>query len=280
MTGETVGRLWDEYSKLLLEMEGLSERGCSSTLRQGLERQAGKVRDRLLVNYSPLVKYVAGRVGARMTVGLEREELYSWGIMGLLDAIETFDPERGAKFETYAISKIRWAMLDEIRKRDWVPRRVRTQAQEADRAVGALTQELGRTPDDGEVAGELGVSLAEYRLFQERLHRARITSLEARLEADGNLGAGVQLLAGSADAHDPQAEVDLGAVKEQLVAAIRDLKEQERIVTTFYFYEDLTLKEIGKALNLSEGRISQILRNSILKLRECLTKGSPLYEGF
>ncbi|MGI9049360.1 MAG: FliA/WhiG family RNA polymerase sigma factor, partial [Rubrobacteraceae bacterium] len=241
--------------------------------RRGIKRRTDQLRDRRLVNYSPLVKYVVGRVYARMTVGLEREELFSWGILGLLDAIETFDSRRGAKFETYAISKIRWAILDEIRKRDWVPRRVRTQAKEAERAVSELTQYLGRMPSDKEVARKLGMSLAEYRSFQSRSYRARITSLEAWLEADGNLGSGVKLMAGSEDVNDPQAEVDFGSVKEQLVAAIEALKEQERLVTTFYFYEGLTLKEIGKALNLSEGRISQILRSAIRKLRECLDSG-------
>lgn len=273
MTGATVDHLWEEYSKSRRELGVLIGGESGAARRRGIKRRADQLRDRLLVNYSPLVKYVVGRVYARMTVGLEREELFSWGILGLLDAIETFDSRRGAKFETYAISKIRWAILDEIRKRDWVPRRVRTQAKEAERAVSELTQYLGRMPSDKEVARKLGMSLAEYRSFQSRSYRARITSLEARLEADGNLGSGVKLMAGSEDVNDPQAEVDFGSVKEQLVAAIEALKEQERLVTTFYFYEGLTLKEIGKALNLSEGRISQILRSAIRKLRECLDSG-------
>ena len=270
-------RLWEQYSKSRREMAGVADGGAESA-RRGLERRVEQLRDRLLVNYSPLVKYVTGRVSARMTVGLEREELFSWGIMGLLNAIETFDPRRGARFETYAISKIRWAMLDEIRKRDWVPRRIRAQAKAADRAASMLAQKLGRVPGDEEVAGELDMSLAEYRGFRSHHYRSRILSLEARLEADGNLGSEVRLMTGGEDLHDPQAEVDFVAVKAQLVGAIEELKEQERLVTTFYFYEGLTLKEIGKALNLSEGRISQILRGAIRKLRECLENDSPLLD--
>ena len=138
-------RLWEQYSKSRREMAGVADGGAESA-RRGLERRVEQLRDRLLVNYSPLVKYVTGRVSARMTFGLEREELFSWGIMGLLNAIETFDPRRGARFETYAISKIRWAMLDEIRKRDWVPRRIRAQAKAADRAASMLAQKLGPRP--------------------------------------------------------------------------------------------------------------------------------------
>ena len=270
-------RLWEQYSKARQDLARFTEGGPEPARRRSLERHMEQFRDRLLVNYSPLVKYVTGRVYARMTVGMEREELFSWGILGLLDAIETFDSRRGARFETYAISKIRWAMLDELRKRDWVPRRTRAQAKEADRAVSLLTQTLGRVPDDKEVAAELGMNPTEYRDFQNRRQRARITSLEARLEADGSLGSEVRLMTGSEDHHDPQVELDYGAVRAQLVRAIEELKEQERVVTTFYFYEDLTLKEIGKALNLSEGRISQILRGAIGKLRECL-ENRPLME--
>ena len=273
MTGATVERLWEQYSKTRQDLANSTGRRPELIRRRSLERRTEQLRDRLLVNYSPLVKYVAGRIAARMTFGLEREELFSWGVVGLLDAIETFDPRRGARFETYAISKIRWAMLDEIRKRDWVPRRIRAQAKEADRVVSLLTQKFGRVPDDEEVAVELGMNPAEYRGFQSRRQQARVISLEARLEADGNLGSGVQLVTGGEDVHDPQVQLDYGTVKEQLVEAIEELKEQERIVTTFYFYEELTLKEIGKAMGLSEGRISQILRGAVGKLRECLEHG-------
>ncbi|MBA3471902.1 MAG: sigma-70 family RNA polymerase sigma factor, partial [Rubrobacter sp.] len=159
MTGRTVGRLWAWYLKVRKELrsgEGFSEEEA----RREAERQEGQLRDRLVVNYSPLVKYVASRVGARVPGAVEQEDMISWGVLGLLDAVETYDPERPgkrAKFESYAISKIRWAILDQLRSQDWVPRRVRLRAQQIEAARAKLTQELRRLPTETEIAGELGL---------------------------------------------------------------------------------------------------------------------------
>ncbi len=180
MSGQTLGRLWARYLKVRNELdEGMAE----GAARRETERQAGQLRARLVVNYSPLVKYVASRVGARMTSGVEQEDVISWGVLGLLDAIETYDPDRPgrkAKFESYAISKIRWAILDELRSQDWMPRRVRVRAQEVEKAATKLTQELRRPPTEAEIAAEVGVGVAEYRLFLDQYSRAQVASLEAR----------------------------------------------------------------------------------------------------
>lgn len=269
MRGHTLGRLWGQYLKARGELYAAEQR--DGGLPSGLERRVEGLRDRLLVNYSPLVKYAVGRVYARSTSSLDQEDLYSWGVLGLLDAIETYDPDRKAKFESYAIPKIRWAILDELRREDWVPRRVRLRAQEIERAKTRLYQELRRTPSEREVSGEVGMSVGEYRRFLDQYSRAQVSSLESRLEVDGGLGAEFQTFVVDHGVRDPQSEADKEDLRAQLAGAIEDLGHQERVVTTFYFYEGLTLKEIGKAMSLTEGRISQILRRALRRLQANLT---------
>jgi RNA polymerase sigma factor for flagellar operon FliA len=266
MRDQSLGRLWSRYLRVRDRLNGAKGKDDASA-RDDLERRTNQLRDRLVVNYSPLVKYAASRVGARMTGALDQEDLMSWGVLGLLDAIETFDPERKAKFESYAISKIRWAILDELRRQDWVPRRVRARAQEVDRAVVRLTQKLRRAPTEEEVAREAGLGIEEYRAFLSQYSRAHVGSLEARLEIDGNFGSEYGTMLEDRSAADPQREAERADLRTQLVEAIGDLGEQERLVATFYFYEGLTLREIGKALNLTEGRISQILHRALSELR-------------
>ena len=279
MSGQTVGRLWKRYRKL---REDLKKLGADDEKRREVERQAAGLRDRLVVNYSPLVKYVASRVGARMTSGvIDQEDMISWGVVGLLDAIETYDPDRPgrkAKFESYAISKIRWTILDEIRSQDWVPRRVRLRAQEVEQATTRLTQELRRAPTEIEVAGELGAKVEDHRTFLQQYSRAQVASLEARLDVDGGQGGEYGAFVVDTSAADPQGKANLEELRAHLVEAIGQLDDQERIVATFYFYEGLTLKEIGKAMNLTEGRISQLLRRALDKLRGRL-KESTLVTG-
>lgn len=277
MTGQTVGRLWARYLGLRKEISNGAREGEG---RRDAERQVAQLRDRLVVNYSPMVKYVASRVGARMTSVVELEDMISWGVLGLLDAIETYDPDRRktAKFESYAISKIRWAILDELRGQDWVPRRVRTRAQEVERATQKLSQDLLRPPSEGEIADEVGMGVEEYRGFLDQYSRAQVASLEARLDTEGGTIGEYGSLLVDAAATDPQSQANLEELRAHLIDAIGDLEEQERLVATFYFYEGLTLKEIGKAMDLTEGRISQLLKRALGKLRERL-KGSPLVSG-
>jgi RNA polymerase sigma factor for flagellar operon FliA len=272
VAGRTVGRLWAQYLKV---REGLrnDEGPSDEEARREAERQEGQLRDRLVVNYSPLVKYVASRVGARVPGAVEQEDMFSWGVLGLLSAIETYDPERSgkkAKFESYAISKIRWAILDQLRSQDWVPRRVRLRAQQVEVTRTKLTQELKRLPTEAEIAGELGIEIGEYHNFLEQYSRAQVASLEARLEVDGKPGIGYGAFIEDVAAVDPQSHANLVDLRSQLVDAVSRLEDRERLIATFYFYEGLTLKEIGKALGLSEGRISQILSRALTKLREHL----------
>jgi len=250
----------------------LDDGAMSVVERRTTERELKGLRDRLVVNYSPLVKYVAGRISARMTGPLDREDVLSWGVLGLLDAVETYDPGRRTKFESYAISKIRWSILDELRKADPLTRRVRQRSREVDHIKGELAQRLGRMPTEEEVARELGVGIAEHRAFLERCSRSQVGSLEARLDSGGGPGGELHQIVADSRAVDPASAAESAELRARLVDAINALGEQERVVTTFYFYEGLTLREIGGALNLTEGRISQILHRALAKLREALSE--------
>lgn len=262
MSHQTVGKLLEQYLAAR-EKDRSSERADREN-REPTER----LRDRLLVNYSPLVKYVVGKISARAVQPTRQEEFMSWGILGLLDAIETYDPGREAKFETYAISKIRWAILDEFRKEDRVSRRVRSRIQDIERAKGELSQKLKRAPTEKEIARKLDLSVDEYRKSVQHYVSSQVDSLDARAEATDS-GAGLQLSSGEAE--DPSVSLEQREVREQLVAAMQDLDERELTVVTLYFYEGLTLREIGQALQLTEGRISQIMSRTLKKLRGVLS---------
>ena len=276
MRRRTLGRLWSRY----LEVRDVlnDQRAPGGGGHRAAEREARGLRDRLLVNYSPLVKYVAGRISARMIGPLDQEDVISWGVLGLLDAIDSYDPTRRTKFESYAISKIRWSILDELRKADPLPRRARLRAREVEHARAQLAQRLGHAPTEEEVASELGVGIDEHRAFLERCSRAQVGSLEARLDSDGNLGGTLHELVADRSTADPESAAEMAEVRARLTQAIGALGEQERVVTTFYFYEGLTLREIGRALNLTEGRISQILRQALTQLRQTLSE-SPQFSG-
>lgn len=264
----TVVRLLAEYLAL---RDKLRDDRVSSTRHRNIERQMETLQRRLLVNYSPLVKHVAGRISARATAPLDQEDLISWGLHGLLQAIETYDPGRGTKFETYATSKIQWSIFDELRKSDPLPRRMRARAKAVERTREALGQRLSRSPTEKEVAQELGVDITEHRAFLELYSRAQVNSLELHLAADISLSTSTDQFVEATLATDPATEVEAAEVRVRLSKAIEVLGERERLVITFYFHEGLTLREIGRALGLTEGRISQILKSALSKLSEFLT---------
>lgn len=261
MSPQTVGRLWMQYSEARSK---LAEDRLPEERRRSLKQQAEQLRDRLLFNYSPLVKYVIGRVSARMTGVVDREDFMSTGLVGLLNAIETYDSERGAKFETYAISKIRWAMLDEARKEDSLPRRTRSRARQVETARRELTQQMQREPNEAELAEKADLSVSEYRSVMQQQGRSQTSSLEAQSIEDGRT-FGPQIA--DEAAIDPESAVEQTERQQELMSAMRELSDKERTVVTLYFYEDLTLREIGQALGLTEGRISQILKKTLGKLR-------------
>lgn len=268
----TIERLWKQY---LENREHLEDNVGGEAAPSEASRRARRLRDKLVVNYSPLVKYVANMLPSRLRAAAESEDVLAWGLIGLLNAVESYDPSRNTKFESYAIYRIKWTILDELRRQDWLPRRVRMRAQEIDRAATELSQTLSRVPTEEEVADAVGMTAAEYRKFVEQYSRAQTSSLEARMEMNERVGTEFHSLVIDRGARNPQSEADQASLREEITEAISELKEQERLVATFYFYEGLTLKEIGRVLDLTEGRISQVLHRALIKLRENLT-GSPI----
>ena len=267
MTRRTLGELWSRYFQV---RNRITAGGMSCVQLRSAEREARGLRDRLVVNYSPLVRYVAGRTAGRVSGPLDQEDLISSGLVGLLGAVETFDPGRKTKFESYAISKIRWSILDELRKLDPLSRRTRLRAHQIERARDELVQKLGRTPTESELVGRLGISVTEHRAFLDQYARAQVRSFEACGEIQGGPVGGLHDLIGDHAATDPASAAEVAEVRARLVRAIGCLGEKERVVTTFYYFEGLTLREIGRVLDLTEGRISQILHAALARLRRSL----------
>ncbi|HUS60835.1 MAG TPA: RNA polymerase sigma factor WhiG, partial [Acidimicrobiales bacterium] len=216
-------------------------------------------RDRLIVNYSPLVKYVAGRVAVGLPQNIEQADLVSYGVFGLIDAIEKFDPARNIKFETYAIARIKGAIIDELRAIDWVPRSVRAKARSVEKAYAKLESELLRTPTDAEVAGEMGISEDELQTIFNQISFVGLVALDEMLSSNGERGESATLGDTIADKRD--GPVEAFAVEEMktiLSSAINRMNEREKIVLTLYYYEGLTLNEIGSILGVTESRVCQI----------------------
>jgi RNA polymerase sigma factor for flagellar operon FliA len=228
-----------------------------------------RLRERLILHYSPLVKYVAGRVGVGLPPNIEQADLVSYGIFGLIDAIEKFDLERAIKFETYAISRIKGAIIDELRSIDWIPRSVRYKAREVEKAYAALEAKLHRSPTEAEVAQELGIKLEELHTIFSQVSFVNVVALDELLTAGGEKGDKLSLVDTLEDtkAEDPVAAFETEETKYLLAKAINTLPEREKIVVTLYYYEGLTLAEIGQVLGVTESRICQMHTKAVLQLR-------------
>ncbi len=227
-------------------------------------------REQLILNYSPLVKYVAGRLSINLPNTVETSDLISYGIFGLIDAIEKYEPDRGIKFETYAIARIKGAILDELRAMDWVPRSVRARAREIERAYIKLENELRRVPTDAEVAQEIGVSDKELADIFTKLSYTSVISFDELWTSGSEKDEGkTSVLASIADenAENPVESFEREEVKAILADAIEKLPERERLVIALYYYEGLTLKEIGQVLTVTESRVSQLHTKAVLRLR-------------
>src|SRR5882724_3357357 len=228
-----------------------------------------RLRERLILHYSPLVKYVAGRVGVGLPPNIEQADLVSYGIFGLIDAIEKFDIARAIKFETYAISRIKGAIIDELRAIDWIPRSVRYKAREVEKAYAALEAKLHRSPTEAEVAEELGIKLEELHTIFSQVSFVNVVALDELLSAGNEKGDKLSLVDTLEDtkAEDPVAAFETEETKYLLARAINTLPEREKIVVTLYYYEGLTLAEIGQVLGVTESRICQMHTKAVLQLR-------------
>jgi RNA polymerase sigma factor FliA len=257
VAGEDTTKLWREYRR----------------------SQDSKVRDRLILTYAPLVKYVAGRLGSGLPAHVDDDDLVSYGLLGLIGAIERFDPDRDIKFETYAIARIKGSIIDELRSLDWVPRSVRSRAREIERAIADLESKLGRAPADEEIAAKLGVSEDELNASLSEIGRTSIAALDElwTVSAGGDQIALIDTIEDD-QGPNPQSALDETEMREAIADAISRLPEREKLVVTLYYYEELTLREIGEVLGVTESRVSQLHTKAILRLKARLA-GTPTRAG-
>lgn len=239
-----------------------------------------QLRDRLILTYAPLVKYVAGRLGSGLPAHVDDEDLVSYGLLGLIGAIERFDPEREIKFETYAIGRIKGAIIDELRSLDWVPRSVRARAREIERAIGELEGKLARAPTDEEIAAKLGLSEEELDEALAEIGRTSIAALDElwTVSAGGDQISLIDTIEDEAGP-SPTAALDETETREAIADAVSRLPEREKLVVTLYYYEELTLREIGEVLGVTESRVSQLHTKAVLRLKSRLAgQPAPLAE--
>jgi RNA polymerase sigma factor for flagellar operon FliA len=227
------------------------------------------IRDRLILTYAPLVKYVAGRLGSGLPAHVDEGDLVSYGLLGLIGAIERYEPDRDVKFETFAIARIRGAIIDELRAMDWVPRSVRSRAREIERAIAELEAKLHEPPNDEQIAAKVGITVAELEESLSDIARSSIAALDELWTVSGSDGDQVALIdtIEDQDAPDPQSTLSQTEMKEAIADAIARLPEREKLVVTLYYYEELTLREIGEVLGVTESRVSQLHTKAILRLK-------------
>jgi RNA polymerase sigma factor FliA len=247
-----------EIDRLWVEFKRTSDRG---------------LRDRLILHYSPLAKYVAARVAAGLPQSVDQSDLVSYGIFGLIDAIEKFDLERGYKFETYAIARIKGAILDELRSIDWVPRSVRAKARALEKAFMKLEGVLHRSPTDDELAAEMRVTPEQLQATLSQISSLGIVALDESLSV-GDRSEAATLGDTIPDRGDgPVTTYEVEEMRHILATAINTMPEREKIVLTLYYYEGLTLAEIGLVLGVTESRVCQIHTKAVLHLRARLSAG-------
>ena len=246
-----VTELWDDYGK---------DPGSDS-------------RDRLILHYSPLVKFVASRVASGLPRNIEQTDLMSYGIFGLIDAIEKFQPERGFKFETYAISRIKGAIIDELRTIDWVPRSLRAKARALERAYQQLESELKRTPEDSEIAKVMDISIDDLNTMMAQISFVGLVALDEVIDIGGDRGnvTTIKDTLPASSEHDPVVNFEVDEMKQLLADSINRMPDRERLVLTLYYYEGLTLAEIGGVLEVTESRVCQIHTKAVLQLKSRLS---------
>jgi len=226
-------------------------------------------RNSLILSYSPLVKYVAGRMGSGLPAHIEEADLISYGLLGLIGALERFDPSREIKFETYAIARIKGSIIDELRSLDWVPRSVRSKAREIERVCARLENRLQRAPTDEEIADELNIPMEEFHRALSQISTTSLVALDELWAISGSDGDTASLIDTLEDpkSRDPSRILDLSEMKARLAVAIDALPPREKIVIALYYYESLTLREIGEVLGVTESRVSQLHTKAILRLK-------------
>jgi len=229
-------------------------------------------RERLILQYSPLVKYVAGRVSVGLPATIEHGDLVSYGMFGLIDAIEKFDLGRGVKFETYAITRVRGAIIDELRSIDWIPRSVRAKARNVEQAMTSLELRLRRTPTEQELADELSTSVKELRAMLTQVSLVSVVALDESFGGEDNDRQSLIDTLQDPKAADPQASFEDAEMRSMLGEALNRMGEREKTVLVLYYFEGMTLAQIGQVLGVTESRVCQMHTKAVLGLRAKLSE--------
>lgn len=244
-------------------------------LREAKEKHSNlppAIKEHIVLEHAPLIRYIVNRIAVRLPSHIDLDDLHNTGVIGLMDAIDKFDPDKNCKFKTYAEFRIKGAILDQLRSLDWVPRSVRQKGRKLDRAYGEIEQRLGRQANEDEVADSLGLQLDK---FHELINQVRGISL-INLEEIRGAGADGERTGGFADivedvhSENPLSSIKLHEMKRVVADTISSLPEKERLVVSLYYYEDLNMKEIGSILGITESRVCQIHTKAVLRLRSKL----------
>ncbi len=280
-TSNSSGNTCSEFKKNMTRKASTALRDYTKAFfSQGKELTKDR-REELILKYLPLIKYVASRLAMRLPPHISVDDLTSSGVVGLMDAIEKFDPSKKIQFKTYAEFRIRGAMLDELRALDWVPRSVRKKATELEQTYRMLEKKLGRPAEDEEVAEALGLSMNEFYNLLDKTRNVTFLDIEIirRRMPDSNEDDIFDLIADD-DEIDPFSQLNMVEVKDILISAIKELPEKEKLIISLYYYEELTMREIGEIMGYTESRISQMHTKAMLRLRAKLGPIAEKMNGF
>jgi RNA polymerase sigma factor FliA len=224
-------------------------------------------KEELIKEYSPLIKFVAQKIAIRLPPNIELDDLISAGSIGLMDAIDKWDPTRDNKFKTYAEFRIRGAILDELRSQDWVPRSVRDKAKALDRTIAALENDLGRYPTEEELSSKLNMPMQEFHDLVNQVRPVSLLSIDDQPTFSDSDKKSIANLLEGAKSNNPFNQLNVKVVKDVVAKAIEELPERQRLVLSLYYFEDLNLKEIGQVLRVTESRVSQLHAQAVTRLR-------------
>jgi RNA polymerase sigma factor for flagellar operon FliA len=230
------------------------------------------LREQIVLEHTPLIRYIVNRIAVRLPSHIDLDDLYNTGVIGLMDAIEKYDPEKNCKFKTYAEFRIKGAILDQLRSLDWVPRSVRQKSRKLERAYGEVEQRLGRSASEDEVADSLGLQLDKFHELLNQVRGISLVNLEEirGSNPDGDRTGTYADIIEDVHSENPFASLKLTETKQAIADTISTLPEKERLVISLYYYEDLNMKEIGNILGITESRVCQIHTKSVLRLRQKL----------
>lgn len=233
-----------------------------------------KIREYFVIKYAPLVKHIAGKISYKIKGAVEFDDLLGFGTLGLLDAIEKYEPSKKTKFNTYATTRIMGAIYDELRNLDWIPRTIRQKTKQLESTMNKLEEELGRTPTDEEIASKLNISYDELQKWYTEANGTTLLSLSDLYSKQNNDGEPIEFIntVESPEIKNPEKIMEKNEITELLAKAIKELPDKEKKVLILYYYEELTLKEIGEVLDITESRVSQLHTKAIIRLRAKVAK--------